>query len=70
MAEIITAICDRCNKEIEYGFTAKHELQKKRFRLFDRSCYSVNGYSKVDLCKECQAELDKWFEKGRAKRKN
>ncbi len=57
MAEITKVICDRCNKKIEYGFIAKHELQKKKFRLINRSCYS-----KVDLCEECQTELDKWFE--------
>lgn len=57
MAEITKVICDRCNKKLEYGFTAKFELQKNKFRLINRSCYS-----KVDLCKECQAELDEWFE--------
>lgn len=64
MVEYVTKVtCDRCNKgaskNIKYGFgfVAKHELQKKKFRLINRS----NSYSKVDLCRECQLELEEWF---------
>ena len=56
MAEKTEVFCDRCNKKIEYGFIAKHDLHKKKLRLINRSCYE-----KVDLCKECQLELDRWF---------
>jgi hypothetical protein len=57
MANITKTYCDRCNKKIEYGFIAKYDLQKKQLRLINNSCYI-----KVDLCKECQSELEKWFE--------